>query len=689
LLLTALPVVCAAGPMREYNSELNEAVTRINAGALKEAIAQIEKNNEGDEKDILYFLEKGELFSLGSNYTTSRDTWLKGDEIVQAWENDFRTDPSKLFGDIGSYLISDKTRRYDGQDYEKVLLSTRLTLNHIMLGNFDHARIEMKKTYEREKLIEAFREKEYDALKAEAGKQETGEIRKLDGYPMDELDTPEVRELKNGFQNAFAHYLAGYFFDVTDEPSLAEPGYRNALQLAPGKAIIQTALDGVGKRRPDPGNADVLFVIETGFAPSIDSLNIPIPIPRKNGVIITPLSFPVIKPSSRVLVPPSLSVDGQSLAVETLTNTDTMARRLLKDQMPGIILRTVIRAGFKSVIQEQANKSHWLAGMIANVISVATEQADDRTWRTLPERISVTRAILPHGKHAIGFQTNAGTYRTEVDVAGRFAIVPIRITGGMVYVGQPNLDKGSAPDFVAANTVRPTGEGLPDPGPRPKVSPASPTTAPASTVVSASASSAPPTSIALAAPAAPAEAASSAQPAASSVQPAADLGKRVKAGDTTYIGDFRFAQPSGLPSGQGIVEWGTGDRFEGTLVDGLRHGHGVFTSTAGGFRYEGDWVMDKQNGKGKTSFDIGDVYEGEMKDGEFHGQGIYTSKNGTRYEGSWQKGIKEGQGKLTFPDGDYWEGVFSNDDRTDQGKMTIAGKPSPKPDQEAASAEKP
>ena len=656
--------------MRQYSSELDETVALARSGALKQAVAQIEKSNEGDDKDILYFFEKGELFSLGSNYTASRDAWLRSDEVVQSWENDFRTNPSKLFGDIGSYLISDKTRRYDGQDYEKVLLSTRLTLNHIMLGNFDDARIEMKKTYEREKLIEAFREREYDALQSEAQKQETGQITQLDGYPIDELDTPEVRELKNGFQNAFAHYLAGYFFEVTDEPSLAEPGYRNALQLAPTNSIIQKALAGVGKDRPAPGEADVLFVIETGFAPIIESMNIPIPIPRKSGIVITSLSFPVIKSSSRVLVPPSLAVDGRQLPVETLTNTDAMARRLLKDQMPGIILRSVIRAGFKSIVQDQANNAHWIAGLIANVVAVTTEHADDRNWRTLPERISVARANLPQGKHVIEFQTNAGSYQMEVEVTGRFTIVPIRLTGDVVYVGQPNIAKGSEPLHVAEQSFLPSGIGLPDPGPTPA--------APAVAAPPA------PAAMALAEPAQPGEPTRT-----TTAVPQGVSGKRVSVGDTTYVGDFRFAQPSGQPSGQGVIEWSNGDFFEGRLENGQRHGKGIFSSKASGFRYEGDWLANKQNGAGKTTFDMGDVYEGEMKNGEFHGQGSYTSKNGTRYEGNWKNGEKEGQGKIIFSDGDFWEGTFSKGERTDQGKLVLTGKPEAKPADDAAMAENP
>ena len=602
LLGALLPSLCAAGVMRQYNDELTQTIALVQSGAIPQAVAQIEKANEDPEKDLLYFFEKGELLSIGGDYTASRDTWLKGDEIIQAWENDFRLNSAQLFGNIGSYLISDKTRRYDGQDYEKVLLSTRLTLNHILLGNFDLARIEMKKTYEREKLIEAFREKEYDALKVESEKQETGAVSQLDGYPMAELDTPEVRELKNGYQNAFAHYLAGYFFEVTNEPSLAEPGYRNALQLAPGKASIQKALDGVGKKPLKPNETEVLFVVETGFAPRIESLSIPIPIPRKDGVVVVPLSFPVIKSSNSVLVPPSIAVAGQQLPVETLTNTDTMARRLLKDQMPGIILRTVIRATLKSVVQEQANKAHWLAGLIANVITVGSEQADDRCWRSLPERISIARATLPQGKHRIEFQSDAGSYQSEIEVTGRFTIIPIRLTGAATYVGRSSADKGDQVGFMPLAAIAPQGAGLE----RPTIAPAS--------------AAAPKTSST-----APQHVGQTGVKAHS--HSLANLGKRVTVGETTYIGDFLFAQPSGLASGRGVIEWSNGDRFEG-----------------------------------------------EMKNGEFDGHGIYTTKAGIRYEGGWKNGIKEGHGRTTFADGDYWEGIYSNDKQTDQGKMFFVGK---------------
>ena len=449
---------CAANPMRQYDSELRETVGLVRQGSVKQALSLVDKNNEGNalskEKDILYYLEKGELLALDNDYPGSRDTWLKADEFVRTWEDAVRSDPSKVIGDIGSFVINDKTRRYEGQDYEKVMLSANLTLSHILQGNYDLARIEMKKTYEREKLIESFREKEYDKIRDEAEQNKVSvNVAQMRDYPMAEIDTPEVNRLKNGYQNAFAHYLAGYFFEVTGERSLAEPGYRNAVQLAPNSRLAQEGLKDLGRRRPGTGQTDVLFVVESGFAPSWKSITVPIPLPNsKGGIMVTPLSFPYVKAENRGAVPANLLIAGKAYPVDTLSNLDTMARRQLKDQMPGILLRSSVRAVLKSLVQDQAYKGGLALGILANVGTVVTEQADDRNWRTLPESISVARAMLPPGNQTIEIATDRGTSRHEVTIGNRFTIIPIRLTGGAVYVGQPSV----------------LGAGLPEPAPEPK-----------------------------------------------------------------------------------------------------------------------------------------------------------------------------------------------------------------------------
>lgn len=487
-LATQILVGCAGNPLRSYDNEMAETVTLLKRGAVDQALTQLESNNKSlfsddqkkpdapdangkpkektvldsvNGKDILYYFEKGEILSFKKDYAGSTQAWLQADEVVRVWEDEFRTNPTKLLGDIGSFLVSDRVRRYDGQDYEKVFLSTKLTLAHLLQGKADLARIEMKKTYEREKLIEAFRESEYDAVKKSEKEQgvttDIGELSK-NGYPMAELDTPEASALKNGYQNAFAHYLAGYFFEVNGEYSLAEPGYRNALALKPDSSHIKSRLAGVGRNRVGKNEADVLFVIESGFAPAWQSITIPLPVRLNKSWVATPLSFPVVRSKNKGFVPTSLKAGGAELPVETLVDVDAMSRRLLKDQLPGILGRTVVRAIVKSAAQQQAQKSGGaVLGLVAAVASVVTEQSDERAWRTLPDKLAIARTVLPKGRHSIEFNTPAGPQRAEVEVANRMTIVPVRITSGAIFVGQPTgqLPEADVPALEQAVTPAP------------------------------------------------------------------------------------------------------------------------------------------------------------------------------------------------------------------------------------------
>lgn len=131
-------------------------------------------------------------------------------------------------------------------------------------------------------------------------------------------------------------------------------------------------------------------------------------------------------------------------------------------------------------------------------------------------------------------------------------------------------------------------------------------------------------------------------------------------------------------SGQGRIQWGNGELYEGAVVRGKRHGVGEFVWISGQ-RYQGDWVDDRPQGRGKLRFangnlfegDIvdgqpqgqgrmiyasGDVYNGQILQGEPHGQGSYLWISGQRYEGPWVKGRPVGRGVMHFANGNDYEG---------------------------------
>ena len=98
-------------------------------------------------------------------------------------------------------------------------------LAHTEAGDWDKARVEVKKMHEREALIASINEKkvaETVATSEQKGIKTT--YKDLKGYPVETLDDPEVVALKNGYQNAYSHYLAAFVYESLNEPALAAAG---------------------------------------------------------------------------------------------------------------------------------------------------------------------------------------------------------------------------------------------------------------------------------------------------------------------------------------------------------------------------------------------------------------------------------------------------------------------------------
>ncbi len=113
-------------------------------------------------------------------------------------------------------------------------------------------------------------------------------------------------------------------------------------------------------------------------------------------------------------------------------------------------------------------------------------------------------------------------------------------------------------------------------------------------------------------------------------------------------------------------------KYEGQLLNGIRHGQGKLTF-ANGAIYEGEFQNGKRHGQGKVTSPKGLVNEGEFQNGKLHGQGKVT-RQGIVYEGELQNGKPHGQGKISTPDGMFYEGEYQNGKRHGQGKLTQNGR---------------
>ena len=505
MLVLALVSGCAT-----YTDQSRDMLISAKGGSLDQALAALDAKNSGKDKEILYYLERGELLRMKGNIPASRESLMVADQKVQVWESTAKTDPARLMGNLGSVVLNDTTMAYDGRDYEKVFLSVRLALDNLAMDDWDNARVEIKKMHEREAIIADFRAKEVQAAKNKATENSLSatSFKDLNGYPVETLTDPAVNALKNSYESAFANYLAGFVYEALGEQSLAAPGYRKAAEMRPNIPLVDSALAGLDarlsppakvapvpapapikgpapKKGPAPQKAavvaapipapppvpvpppiptvDTLIVVETGEAPEIQSRSIPIPIPTPKGLMLTAMSWPAIMPDSGLERPQAVSVDGQSAAFAVLTESNPMARKALSDEMPGIITRSSLRAISRAVSQYAIDQSTAQMGgnaamvgslisLAAKVATVATEVADTRIWRSLPGYFTVVRLPLTPGVHTISVTTSLGLKQQSFVVkSGRYAVADFRLYGAGGYiVPQPEPAPALAPVAAAA-----------------------------------------------------------------------------------------------------------------------------------------------------------------------------------------------------------------------------------------------
>ncbi|QBF24235.1 hypothetical protein EXN22_00535 [Pseudomonas tructae] len=438
--LVAAVQLAGCSAFRSYDSELQETNQHLSSGNVDAALALLEKNNKGEDKDLLYYFEKGELLRSKGDLTGSQVAWRSADDVVFKWEESVKLDTDKYLSQFGSYLVNDKVRRYEGYDYEKVMLTTQMALNLLAQNDFDGARTEIKKTHEREAVIAELRDKEYLKREEEAEKEGVKtEYKDLQGYPVAALDAPEVVGLKNSYQSAFSHYLSGYVYEALGEKGLAAPGYRKAAELRPNTPLLEQALLELDKPAAKTTDSDVLIVIQSGLAPARDSVRIPLPLPISGNLVITPLSFPVIKEDTSTAHFSEIYLNDRELKLTALNSTTAMSRRALRDDMPGIILRTSVRAITRGVAQKQLNDVNPLAGLAVGIASTITEGADTRTWRTLPDETQVARVRLRQGEHQLSLPSSLGGSQVSVKIDRPFQVVTLRVVGNQVFAGGPAL----------------------------------------------------------------------------------------------------------------------------------------------------------------------------------------------------------------------------------------------------------
>jgi hypothetical protein len=287
-------------------------------------------------------------------------------------------------------------------------------------------------------------------------------------------ETTSRYEGKNGYQeDAFVRYIAGALYESAGEINDAFISYKRSFEAyrqyekvfgtgAPPfllDDLVRTAtlmgfteeaseyvrLGGAPYRRVGPRPSSVLVVLYVGPGPTKEEIRTSVSIPDTSGTLHTfQIALPAFVPRFRgtreydveVLKTSdsSFAASGRTALAEDIT---ALAQQSLDDRIGLIYLKSGGRAllkflaaeAVKSELNKKEDKTLNVLGSIAvDLLVGATEQADLRTWRTLPAQFQLARLEVPPGEFLVNVRASDGGYTAEKPVRvaqGRTAFVVV------------------------------------------------------------------------------------------------------------------------------------------------------------------------------------------------------------------------------------------------------------------------
>jgi hypothetical protein len=235
--------------------------------------------------------------------------------------------------------------------------------------------------------------------------------------------------------------------------------FRQTFRLCPDVDLVERRLvERLTRPKPrrlaDPATAklavgELIVLFEDDFVPQKQEVKIPVALPSLNTIVA--VAFPIYIGDSPA--PAQLSVaDGPHVlgSTETICDVRALAVKSLKERVPGIVTRQVIRSTAKAVassavVSSARNRNQGqssnpyaelLAGLGMAIYNIATENADLRSWTTLPRDAQIMRVAVPAGnrelKLAYGSSGCEATIPVVVKPGGKTVLRVVR-TGSRLY----------------------------------------------------------------------------------------------------------------------------------------------------------------------------------------------------------------------------------------------------------------
>ena len=420
LLVLVIGWIGGCSVVTHYPAQMKGSMEDFEGGKLEAAYKMVEKHYGGGLNKLLYLLEGGMILHCRGDLKQSNTIFSDAGNIIRAYQEKAVISLSQGTAQLGSLIVNEKTLPYRGEAFERVMVDTFKAMNYLFFHDYEGARVEIRRSFQVQEENRKLHQKEIERMESEANKKGIRPntlFQEVDSHYADQHKI--VSRVTNPYEDPFAYYLSALVYELNGEYNDAYIDLKRVQKLRPGVPCVENDLlrmaklsglwGGLSKWKrkldKDPvfldskTQGEAILIFECGMAPRKRQIKINLPIPD---VGIVSLAFPKYACVRSWVKSAAVYNEAGSLCGATypLTDVEALVFRNLQDRMPVLVLKQVLRAAAKGAMAKTAKDEGGGVGLLlASAYNIVTEQADLRSWLTLPQNIQVARIPLAAGKH--------------------------------------------------------------------------------------------------------------------------------------------------------------------------------------------------------------------------------------------------------------------------------------------------
>jgi len=408
----------------------------LKAGNPDKAVTLIQEAEDdyGPKNRLLYLMDEGMALHLAGRYDESNTVLEEAYLLVEELYT------TRLRDQASAILINETQLPFEGEPFEHVLINVIMGLNYALLQNWNEALVEARRIDHRLNVLS-------DRVEGDAYKED----------PFARYLTGVLYEIAGDVNNAYVAYRkAEAIYDEAQAWSKVPlpDGLKTDLIRVAGTLHLSEDLEEYQAKYPEmvaeaalPTDADMAQLVVVSYygrSPQKEDLFIDVPI-SLDALALVALAKSVGGQSTRSnrgeealiygihgqiarVALPRLAPQRTKIAYSTIQLTDgtttfdarsqrvydigAVAEKNLDDEYASLVLRAVARTAMKMAAAEgigigarsavSKNSQDWVglvAVILARILVLITEEADIRSWRTLPGEIQLTRLWIPAGSY--------------------------------------------------------------------------------------------------------------------------------------------------------------------------------------------------------------------------------------------------------------------------------------------------